>query len=81
MNDAELEQLLDDIESDRAERTESIIDGDKFRQAVRAFVNDLPDHRTTGVLFVGVNNKGEPTGIKGPRKNNFYNFLRHGEIV
>ncbi|MFI5455805.1 MAG: helix-turn-helix domain-containing protein [Isosphaerales bacterium] len=64
MNDAELEQLLDDIESDRAERTESTTDGDKFRQAVCAFANDLPDHRTTGVLFVGVNNKGEPTGIK-----------------
>jgi ATP-dependent DNA helicase RecG len=63
MNDAELEQLLDNIESDRAERTESTNDGDKFRQAVCAFANDLPDHRATGVLFVGVNNKGEPTGI------------------
>ena len=63
MNDAELERLLDDIESDRAERTESTTDGDKFRQAVCAFANDLPDHRTTGVLFVGVNGKGEPTGI------------------
>jgi ATP-dependent DNA helicase RecG len=63
MNDAELEQLLDNIESDRAERTETTTDGDKFRQAVCAFANDLPDHRATGVLFVGVNNKGEPTGI------------------
>lgn len=63
MTDAELEKLLDDIESDRAERTESTTDGDKFRQAVCAFSNDLPDHRNVGVLFVGVNNKGEPTGI------------------
>src|SRR5271166_2394944 len=63
MNDAELEQLLDDIESDRAERTESTTDGDKFRQAICAFANDLPDHRDVGVLFVGVNNSGEPTGI------------------
>ena len=63
MNDAELEQLLDNIESDRAERTESTNDGDKFRQAVCAFANDLPDHRATGVLFVGVNGNGEPTGI------------------
>jgi ATP-dependent DNA helicase RecG len=63
MTDAELEQLLDDIESDRAERTESTTDGDKFRQAVCAFANDLPDHRNVGVLFVGVNNKGKPTGI------------------
>ena len=63
MTDAELEQLLDDLESDRAERTESMTDGDKFRQAVCAFANDLPDHRQVGALFVGVSNKGLPTGV------------------
>jgi ATP-dependent DNA helicase RecG len=62
MTDAELEQLLDDLESDRVERTESTTNGDKFRQAVCAFANDLPDHRQVGVLFVGVNDKGQPTG-------------------
>ncbi len=64
MTDAELDRLLDDLESDRAERTESTTDGDKFRQAVCAFANDLPDYRAVGVLFVGVNNKGQPTGIE-----------------
>ena len=64
MSDAELEQLLEDIESDRAERTESTTDGDKFRQVVCAFANDLPDHRRVGVLFVGVNSVGQPTGIE-----------------
>src|ERR1035437_79853 len=62
MTDEELERLLDDIESDRVERTESTTDGDKFRQAVCAFANDLPDHRQVGVLFVGVNTRGQPTG-------------------
>jgi ATP-dependent DNA helicase RecG len=62
MTDPELEQLLNDLESDQAERTESTTDGDKFRQAICAFANDLPDHRSAGVLFVGVNNRGEPTG-------------------
>ncbi|MBN2579782.1 MAG: putative DNA binding domain-containing protein [Pirellulales bacterium] len=62
MTDEELEQLLDDIESDRVERTESLTNGDKFREAVCAFANDLPDHRKVGVLFVGVNNSGQPTG-------------------
>jgi ATP-dependent DNA helicase RecG len=62
MTEAELERLLDDVESDRAERTESTTDGDKFRQAVCAFANDLPDHQQVGVLFVGVNTKGQPTG-------------------
>ena len=45
MNDVELEQLLDDIESDRAERKESsATDGDRIRQAICAFANDLPGH-------------------------------------
>lgn len=63
MTDAELEQLLEDLESDRVERTESTADRDKFRQAVCAFANDLPDNRKAGVLFVGVNDKGLPTGV------------------
>lgn len=62
MTDQELEALLNDIESDRVERTESLTDGDKFRQAVCAFANDLPDHQEVGALFVGVNTRGEPTG-------------------
>lgn len=63
MTDAELENLLDDLESDRAERTESTTNGDKFRQAVCAFANDLPDHRQVGVLFIGVDDSGGPTGL------------------
>jgi ATP-dependent DNA helicase RecG len=63
MTDAELEHELDDLESDRTERTESTTDGDKFRQAVCAFANDLPNHRKQSLLFVGVNDKGEPIGI------------------
>ncbi len=62
MTEAELERMLDDLESDRAERTESTTNGDKFRQAVCAFANNLPDHRQVGVLFVGVTDKGQPTG-------------------
>lgn len=63
--DAELEALMEDIESDSAERKESW-SGDapeKGRQAVCAFANDLPNHRRAGVLFVGVRNDGAPTGL------------------
>lgn len=63
MTDAELEQLLNDIESDRAERKEAPTDGDRIRQAICAFANDLPDHRKPGILFVGVDNRGTPTGL------------------
>jgi ATP-dependent DNA helicase RecG len=59
MDDSELEHLLTDLESDRVERKESVSDGDKIRQAICAFANDLPDHRKPGVVFVGVTDKGD----------------------
>jgi ATP-dependent DNA helicase RecG len=63
--DEELESLLDDIESDLAERKESWKGDapDTGRQAVCAFANDLPDHRRPGVLFVGAKNDGTPSGL------------------
>lgn len=63
MTDEELEQLLEDVESDRVERKESPSDGDKIREAVCAFANDLPDHKKQGVLFIGANNEGTPVSL------------------
>ena len=63
MTDGELENLLADLESDRTERKESLADGDKIRQAICAFANDLPDHRKPGVLFVGADDQGNPVGM------------------
>jgi len=63
MEDHELEALLHDLESDRVERTVSMDDGEKFRQAICAFANDLPDHRKPGVLFVGARNDGACAGL------------------
>ncbi len=63
MTDAELEQLLDNLESDRVERKESTADGDKIRQAICAFANDLPGQGQPGVLFVGADDDGRPTGL------------------
>ena len=58
MNDQELEALLNDIESARAERKETASDGDKIRQAICAFANDLDDSRRPGVLFIGAKDDG-----------------------
>ena len=58
MDDQELTALLVDLESDRVERKASISDGKKIRQAICAFANDLPNHKKSGVLFVGVNDDG-----------------------
>lgn len=65
LTDNELLELLNDTESDRAERKESF-KGDvpkKARQAVCAFANDFPGHNKPGVLFIGANDKGEPYGL------------------
>ncbi|MBI5561577.1 MAG: ATP-binding protein [Deltaproteobacteria bacterium] len=63
--DRELETLLADIEPDRAERKEAW-KGDAStsgREAVCAFANDLPDHGRPGILFVGAEDDGTPSGL------------------
>ena len=57
--------MLTDLESDLVERKESL-QGDaptKIRQAVCGFANDLPDHQRPGVVFVGADDDGNPTGM------------------
>jgi len=58
MEDGELGSLLLDLESDRAERKESVSDGRKIRQAICAFANDMPNHGKPGVVFAGVRDDG-----------------------
>ena len=54
----EIRTLLNDLESDRVERTISLTNTDKFGQAICAFANDLPNNRKPGYLFLGVNDDG-----------------------
>lgn len=58
MDEQELTTLLNDLESDRVERKASTSDGRKIRQAICALANDLPNHKKSGVLFIGVNDDG-----------------------
>lgn len=64
-SDAELDKLLNETESDLAERKETWQGDapDKGRQAVCAFANDLPDHGRPGVLFVGAKDDGSPSRL------------------
>lgn len=60
--DAQLEAMMADLESDRAERKQSF-QGDapqKVREAVCAFANDLAGHGEPGVVLIGVHDKGTP---------------------
>ena len=53
LSDDELLALYRVAESDRVERKQSASDLDRIRQAICAFANDLPNHRLSGVAFVG----------------------------
>ena len=59
----EIRALLNDLESDRIERTISTTNTDKFGQAICAFANDLPNHQMPGFLFLGVLDNGEVQGV------------------
>jgi ATP-dependent DNA helicase RecG len=64
-SDEDFERLLAEGESDLVERKESL-KGDApttVREAVCSFANDLPDHKTAGVVFVGVKDDGSPSGL------------------
>lgn len=65
LSDADLEVLLTDLESELVERKESLRGNAPraVREAVCAFANDLPDHRKPGVVFVGADDAGRPTGL------------------
>jgi ATP-dependent DNA helicase RecG len=66
LDDQSLANLLADLESDRVERKESL-NGDapkKIRQAICAFANDLPNHNSVGIAFIGVADNGMPTGLQ-----------------
>ena len=60
----ELLELIQDIESSRAERTVSVNDTDKFCESVCAFANDMPDSKQNGYLLVGVHDDGRLGGLK-----------------
>ncbi|MDR0211907.1 MAG: putative DNA binding domain-containing protein [Pseudomonas putida] len=59
-NDAQLEAMMADLESDCVERKQSFL-GDapkKVREAVCAFANDLAGHGAPGVVLIGVHDNG-----------------------
>jgi len=58
ITDAELERLLAGAESDRVEFKASPADGDRIRQAICAFANDMPGHGRPGILFIGARDDG-----------------------
>ena len=63
--DQQLLQLIAEGESERVEFKESLA-GDaprRIREAICAFANDLPDTQQPGCVIVGVDDRGNPTGL------------------
>ena len=60
------EAMMADLESDLVERKESLRGDSRARipEAVCAFANDLPDYRRPGVVLVGADDAGKPTGLE-----------------
>lgn len=66
LDDQMLEQLARSDESARVERKENFKDEktrEKVREAVCAFANDLPGLGQPGVVFIGLKDDGQPSGI------------------
>ena len=59
-----IKRLIADPESDCIERTMSTSNTDKFAEAICAFANDLPNHKTPGYLILGVEDNGNVKGIR-----------------
>jgi ATP-dependent DNA helicase RecG len=59
-----IQSLLNDTESYRVERTESITNMDKYCEAICAFSNDLGGSSQKGYLIIGAKDNGELSGLK-----------------
>lgn len=60
----QLERLLKEGETSLVEFKASPANMDAIRRDVCAFANDLPGHGAPGYIFVGVDDKGQPTGLR-----------------
>jgi ATP-dependent DNA helicase RecG len=63
LSDAEIEADFRVLESDRIERKASAADGSKIRDMICALANDMPDHRRSGVIFIGQNDDLSCAGL------------------
>ena len=59
----EIEALAEDLESFHVERKRSLSSKSDIEEAICAFANDLPASGKAGVLLVGVDDDGSPSGI------------------
>ena len=83
INQAELQEMLISIETDRIEKTISLTDTNKFGEAICSFCNDLSGRKLPGYLLIGVNDDGSlnDTKIEEPFLQKMLGFRTDGRIV
>ncbi len=79
----DLDQLIQQLEQDRVEKTISKNDTEKFGEAICSFANDLPNNNKPGYLIIGVRDNGERAGISVDEKllQSLMDFRTDGRIV
>ncbi len=60
----ELRALISSNETDRVEKTRSISDTDKFREAICSFSNDMAGRKKPGYLLIGIDEKDSAFRLK-----------------
>ena len=58
LSSEQVKEVLTSPEADRIERTRSVTNTDKFREAICSFSNDMPGHGKPGYLLIGVEDDG-----------------------
>lgn len=85
ISDEDLARLLAAPESDEHERKAELTPAAKrsAREAICAFANDLTNRRAPGVLVVGVDDEGSPTGLEIDDRllRRLNDFAKDGSIV
>lgn len=84
IDEQDLRELLDDLESDRVERIISTTDTDKFCEAICAFANDMPANSRPGYLVIGAADRdGAVVGVAVTDKllQQLSHYADSGQIV
>ncbi len=80
----QLKEVLPSTEADWIERTRSVTNTDKFREAICSFSNDMPGHGKPGYLLVGIEDDGSLSpnmAITDELQKQFASYRDDGQIL
>lgn len=84
LSNEQVQELITSTEADRIERTRSITNTDKFREAICSFSNDMPGHAKPGYLLIGVEDDGSLSpgmSITDELQKQFASYRDDGQIL